>query len=278
MQMVTWTKEIVWQCCRMLNRTGFFHKLGQHYQLVVREVEIPLRGLPEEFAQFRICHLSDLHLGEYCTPKELQRLVETVNELQADVICFTGDLIDREPRFLAQALPFLQKLHAGHGKLAVLGNHDYRAGVTEVTTTLKEAGFQVLVNQHLLLQRGEAQLAILGLDDCLYGLPDIDKALEGLEAGAIALLLVHEPDYADQIISTRIVLQLSGHSHGGQVRLPRLGALLTPQLGSKYSDGLYRLPHRDLLLYTSRGLGSTIMPLRIGCPPEVVMLTLTCAE
>jgi predicted MPP superfamily phosphohydrolase len=172
--------------------------------------------------------------------------------------------------------PVLANLNARHGVYAALGNHDLWTDVNIVLGAFEDIRMPVFVNQGIPITRGKSQLYLAGLDDGWSGQPDLDAALEGAPKDTPIILLYHEPDLADQIsLDKRVSLQLSGHSHGGQIRFPLIGAPLLPYLAWKYDQGLYRV--RDLWVYTNRGLGVTNIPIRYNCRPEITEITLTPA-
>ncbi|WP_134683190.1 metallophosphoesterase [Brevibacillus migulae] len=259
---------------KWLDRIGIFAFFPERDRLEVHEMKLSLPRLPHSFEGFRICHFTDLHVGHYLDEVGLTRLVETITSCEPDLICFTGDLVDKDVNSLEEAMPFLQNLKAPAGKFAVLGNHDYRTDAMAVIQAWKQAGFCVLRNQHAAVSRAKERLYILGVDDVLYGDPQLEEALEGIPEAACKILLAHEPDYASTAAAYPIDLQLSGHSHGGRVRLPVVGHLLVPQLGSLYPDGYYDAGGSGLQVFTSRGVGTTLMPVRFLCPPQIAMITL----
>lgn len=226
----------------------------------------------------KIAHFSDTHLGHYYEPEDLQVAVDKVNENKPDFICFTGDLFDRDLVKVRESIAVLSGLKAPYGKFAVLGNHDYRTGADEVRRIISEAGFQLLDNQHQTLLIGGQPLCIAGIDNVSHGRPDIEAAIRDIPQESCVILLAHEPDIADTAAGYPIDLQLSGHSHGGQVRLPFIGHLLTPEYGHKYPDGLQQVPHSSLQVYTSRGLGTTILPIRFFCRPEITIIELASQQ
>ncbi|RNB81119.1 metallophosphoesterase [Brevibacillus fluminis] len=254
--------------------TGGYSVFIERFRFTFREVEIRIPRLPAAFDGLRIAHLSDLHLGYHLEIGDLSHVFDRVAEWQPDLICFTGDLVDLSTDPLESALPVLARLQAPLGKYAVLGNHDYRSAEAKITDCLQQAGFHVLVNQNKLLERDGQTLCVAGVDDILHGQPDLQAALTGIDPAICKLLLAHEPDYADDIPDGLIDLQMSGHSHGGQVRLPFAGALLLPPYGKKYPDGLQRRSGGTQLVYTTRGIGTTVLPIRFLCRPEVGLLTL----
>ena len=243
---------------------------------VVKHVTIPVRNLGPAFEGFTIVQLSDFHLYPYTKLELIRRCVQLANDLRPGLIVLTGDFVWRNVEAIHDLAPVLAQLNARHGVFAVMGNHDRWTDVRVVKSALTAASLPILDNQGLTLQEGQHRLYLAGLDDGWSGHPDLDAALEGAPSGVPIVLLVHEPDLADRYcLDGRITLQLSGHSHGGQVRLPGKGALALPELGTKYDMGLYRV--RDMWLYTNRGIGCIIEPFRFNCAPEITCFTLVRA-
>jgi uncharacterized protein len=242
--------------------------------LDVTHIDLPLGKLPDAFAGFTIAQISDLHFGPFIQPPHIDPVIDQVLALHADAIVITGDLVSRishgEPDMIVQTL---SRLRADHGVFAILGNHDWWSGARVVTKALQRAGITVLSNCHHAWQRSGQRLSLAGVDDVWCGKHDLTAALRGIPADETVIALVHEPDYADEVANDpRVVLQLSGHSHGGQVRVPFGGALRLPSWGKKYPCGRYRI--RDLTLYTNRGIGVVSWPVRFACRPEVTLFTL----
>lgn len=242
-------------------------------RLQLRRVPLRLPHLPPEFAGLRIVHISDLHLGGWLKRKRLLAWLTRINALRPDLVILTGDLVDEDaaqaPDGLAAALQTLEP-----PAIAVLGNHDYRRGVALVRQALQRCGIRVLRNEVHTLRRGAAQLHFAGLGDQAWHDDDLDALLEQLPPQGVAILLAHEPDIADvAAASERFALQLSGHTHGGQVRLPLLNrAHILPGRGQYYSAGRARVG--DLTVYTNRGLGMVRLWLRFNCRPELTLLEL----
>lgn len=240
----------------------------------VVHLAVQMPDLPKPFIGTRVVHFSDLHVGHYCGSADVKRVADLIRREKPDLICFTGDLVEESAKGLSSIALVLGELQAPLGKYAVLGNHDYRAREQQqVSKAWTSAGFEVLQNRHVRLNKMDSSIFIAGIDDALYGVPDLAMALEGIVEGQTVILLSHEADIADQAAAYPVRLQLSGHSHGGQVRLPFLGAILTPKLGEKYVQGLHRVSSR-LQVYTTRGIGTTILPIRFLCRPELTVLTL----
>jgi predicted MPP superfamily phosphohydrolase len=222
-----------------------------------------------------LIQFSDVHLGRYFSLKRLEEITSKIEHLQPDILCFTGDLFDAMNGYPNdKIIPILSKLKAPYGKFAVLGNHDYRSGKKTVTNLLESCGFRVLINERDLVKRAGKHIQMVGVDEILHGQPDLSAALGDNPEQLFTILLAHEPDYADHASGFPIDLQISGHSHGGQIRLPILGALFTPEYGQKYVQGLYKVKDSSLLVYTNRGIGTTQLPFRLFCRPELTVFTL----
>jgi predicted MPP superfamily phosphohydrolase len=166
----------------------------------------------------------------------------------------------------------LGELRAPLGVFGILGNHDDSADPRVVTRSLEAHGVTVLRNFNLRIETRGERLWIAGVDDVLTGNAQLGQALQGIPADGATVLLAHEPDFADSVASQAVDLQLSGHSHGGQVRFSLLGAVYLPPMARKYPYGLNQIGR--LKVYTNRGLGTTFLPARFGCPPEITLLTL----
>ena len=244
----------------------------------VRRLSLTLSRLPRAFDGYRLVHVSDLHADGWMTPARLSSAVDRINAEAPDLVAITGDFVTRSIFYstghLAPPLAgALSRLEARDKVVAVLGNHDHSVGAEAVRRPLAEAGVRELANDVFAVRREGAVLQIAGVDDYKKGLDRLDLVLEKLEKEGAAILLAHEPDFADESrVSGRFDLQLSGHSHGGQIRLPLVGPLFLPPLSRKYPAGLYRVG--DMLQYTNRGLGVAHLRLRFMCRPEITVFTL----
>lgn len=238
--------------------------------LTVRRLTLPIRGLPAAADGLRLVQLSDFHLRPVTEIDHIRRAVSLANSLQPDVIVLTGDYVTVQAEDIFELAPVLGGLNARLGVFTVLGNHDLWTNRNVVTQGLRQAGLPVLINQGLSV----GGLYLAGLDDAWSGAPDLAQALAGCPAGTPAVLLAHEPDFVDEWSrDPRVAVQLSGHSHGGQVRLPGLGAVIVPPYGRKYDYGLYQVHHTRL--YTNPGIGLAVPGVRVNCRPEVTEITLT---
>jgi hypothetical protein len=190
------------------------------------------------------------------------------------VIVITGDFVSSLESDEAQIIETeLTRLTAPLGVYGILGNHDWWNDRLVVIAAAQRAGVRMLVNERQTLERAGEQLHLVGLDDYWQGRLNLAAAMDGLPADAPAILFEHEPDYADLAAhDPRFMLQLSGHSHGGQVRLPFVGPVVLPRYAQRYPVGLQRAG--ELWVYTNRGIGVTGIPVRFNCRPEVTLLTL----
>lgn len=237
------------------------------YRLQVER--LTLGGWPAALAGLRLVQLSDFHLYPFTPLWFVQEVVAQANALRPDVVVLTGDYVLESAESIFDLAPALAQLNPRLGVAAILGNHDHWADVRIVRQGLREAGIPLLTNQRLTL----GGLIVAGLDDPWAGRPDLAATLDGVRLGAPLILLAHEPDFVDEFSrDPRIRLQLSGHSHGGQVRLPGLGAPFLPRYAEKYDLGLYQV--RQTWLYTNRGIGMTGAHIRFNCPPEITEITL----
>lgn len=238
-------------------------------------IDIAIPNLSSVFDGFKLVQISDLHASYAMPQKRLDRFVQIVNQQQPDVIVITGDIITKHRNFNTVKLEHtLRKLISKSGTLAVLGNHDHwPAKIVKLKKLLINSNIANLNNEVYLIKRATQQLAIAGIDDPYWGHPDLKKVIAHLPSGFPAILLVHEPDYIGKSAKThRFALQLSGHSHGGQIRLPFFKPLALPTGGRKYFIGLNQL--EDTMAYTNRGLGMTNLPLRFNSRPEITVFTL----
>jgi predicted MPP superfamily phosphohydrolase len=241
----------------------------------VRPVELTLPRLAPEFDGYRLVQFGDLHLDDWSKPERLHRLVEKVNEQRPDLVAITGDFASYSARELdaRRLIEALRGLRTRDGNVAILGNHDYLTDVKLVRRCICEGGVMELSNSVHTLRRGEAALHVAGIDDVMEGRSRLDLVLRDLPDEGAAILLAHEPDFADVSAATgRFDLQLSGHSHGGQVAVPFLRRLILPPFSQRYTRGLHDV--RGMIQYTNRGIGFVHARLRFLCRPEITVFTL----
>lgn len=244
--------------------------------------EIRLQRLPRRLDGLRIVQLSDFHYDPYVDIRVITSAVDMANQLQPDLVVLTGDFVSQGPfagrydppaaRDAEPCSQILSRLRPRLGVFAVLGNHDYYTDPDVVAEILRSRGFHVLRNQSFALEQDGTRLWLAGINDAVAGADDLDLALQKIPGSEAVVLLAHEPDFADWVPPGHVDLQLSGHSHGGQIVLPVIGPPYLPPLARKYPWGLRRLG--PLTLYTNRGLGTITLPLRFNCPPELTLFTL----
>jgi len=245
------------------------------------ELTLPIKRLPAAWDGFRIAQLSDFHYDEDFSVVPLRKAVEVINTLKPDLIVLTGDfvsapfLVSRRKKAADLIDPCAQlftKLKARLGLYACLGNHDASTDPDRIFHTLQSHNITVLRNHSVPIEKEGKRLWLGGVDDVIEGSPDLDITLQKIPTDEAVVLLAHEPDYATHVAKYSVDLQLSGHSHGGQVRIPFIGAPILPELGVKYSKGLYQVG--KLALYTNVGIGTVNLPVRFDCPPEITLITL----
>lgn len=255
----------------MVAALGIYVTFIERKLLVVKDHEVILKDNGEN--QLKIVQFTDTQLGEYYNLKDLERAVKKINEENADIVVFTGDLIDHAAKYqeLYDVAPVLSKIEAKLGKYAVYGNHDIGGGAERYyEDIMNEAGFEVLENSSTTIQVNNETIRILGGDEAMIGWHDARITTEGIDEEDINLLLLHEPDLIDDYVRYPIDLALSGHSHGGQVALPVVGPIVKNHLAEKYNKGLYSIDNeRKTKLYVSSGLGNTKLPFRLGNIPVI---------
>ena len=246
----------------------------------IETVRIPLRRLPKPFSGIRIAQISDIHMGGWMGKERLQRVVDLLLEQKPELILITGDFLtghgfgSSHRQAVGDLLEVLAPLANTVPTFAVLGNHDYWTDAQAVREMLLAAcGITDLSNAVFTLTRGDANLHLCGVDDVWAGDVKLDEVIARLKDDSPAILLAHEPDFADTSAATgKFDLQVSGHSHGGQVVLPFVGPPILPYLGNKYPSGLYQV--ENMFQYTNRGVGMLSPAVRFNCPPEITIFVL----
>lgn len=249
-----------------------YSKKVEPYWIDVVQVPVTLPHLSAEFEGYRIVQITDVHADRWMTRDRIAQVTQQMNEQKPDLVVLTGDYVTKNAETYAPFLSGFSGLKATDGSIAVLGNHDQWTKPHLIKTTLEEAGVQVLKNEVTAIERNGAFLQIAGVGDVWSGEDNLDKVLQQLSGPSAAIMLAHEPDFADETAATgKFDLQLSGHSHGGQIKIPFMKRV-TPPLGHKYPIGQYQVG--DLIQYTSRGVGVTALQMRFNCRPEITVLTL----
>lgn len=259
-------------------------EVARHW-IEVSRIDIHLPSLPVAFDGLRIAQLSDIHMDEYTEPFFLRHAIEEINRLQPDLVLLTGDFVSNGPRWKKfavgaawQCANILRELTCRE-LYAILGNHDVIVSARWVSRALTANGITVLTNANRAIERGGSRIWLAGLDDPVEGHPDPEKAIPPSIRNVPnepVVLMCHAPDYADYLLAhpagQAVDLMVSGHTHGGQICLPLVGALDLPSLGQKYVQGWFRLG--TMQLYVNRGIGTVGVPFRLNCPPEITLMTL----
>ena len=249
--------------------------LSEPYLLTIEHHSIYLPRLPKAFEGFRIVHLSDIHHSPFTSSEQIERAVETANRLKPDLIALTGDYISHDRRYAAPCAEMLGRLNARYGVFGVLGNHDHWTDAALITDLFRAEGITVLVNQGMRFELGDDAFWLAGVDDTMVGLEDLSLALAGARETEMKLLLAHNPIILRRAARAHVDLVLSGHTHGGQVTLrPERSASGKPR--RRLLRGLGR--QGETQIYVTRGLGTVVLPIRYGCPPEVSLLELRCSR
>ncbi len=246
--------------------------------LVVRETTLIIPKWQKDANPLRIAILADLHVGApYMNLDKVERVVDRTNRAKPDIIVLLGDYIVHgviggsyiAPDLVAAKL---KKLRAPLGVYAVLGNHDGWQGGQNVRPALESAGISVLKNETFQIMHNKKPVWILGLADLWTDMPDVDRPLAKIPVGDSVIALTHNPDIFPKIPS-RVSLTLAGHTHGGQVNLPIVGRLIVPsQFGQRYAIG--HIVENGRHLFVSTGIGTSILPVRFRCPPEISIVTI----
>ncbi len=245
--------------------------------VAVKPVEVALAGLPAAFAGFRIVQMTDIHIGPTIGKEFIDQLVARSNSLKPDVVAITGDLVDGSVASLGKFLEPLRDLEARHGVFFVTGNHEYFSGADEWIAHLRELGVTVLRNERVTIEIDGAAIDLAGIDDPTgtsfapgHG-PDLAGALAGRDPARPVILLAHQPKAAHEAAEHGVALQLSGHTHGGQI----FPFNFLVKLQQPFVAGLHQL--KDTAIYVSSGTGYWGPPMRVGFPAEITDITLRIA-
>ncbi len=244
-----------------------------------------IANLPPAFEGFRIVQFSDIHLEQYMEEWFLNEVIARVNALNPDLLVITGDFVSRGPLAVemsysaaSRCAELLRGLTCPQ-RFGVLGNHDAMVGSRIIRDHMENNGLPILVNQFVNIERGGQRIILSGLDDYGGGEPNLPLAVPE-KPDAPVILMVHEPDFAMHLATHRrgplVNLVLSGHTHGGQIRIPGLPPLALPPFGKLFPEGHYHLG--DTQLYVNRGIGTVGVPFRFNCPPEITVATLRAAS
>ena len=248
--------------------------------LKVKEYNIKSKNIPDEFYGLKIVQLSDIHYGYHFNKKKLENVVKKINEIKPDIVVLTGDIINNNKisnEEKNELIEELNKIEVTIGKYAIKGNHDY--DFKDFEQVLNDSSFINLNDTFEIIHGNNSNIMISGVSTNLHGENKINEKLDSskkyLENNSVnyKILLLHEPDYIDDIKDISYDLTLAGHSHNGQVRLPFIGAIYTPKGAKKYYSEYYKVKNTDM--YISNGLGTTIMNLRLFNKPSISLYRLT---
>lgn len=262
------------------------------YRHTVRKVKLRFKNLPENFKGYKIVQISDVHSGSFFNPQKLQKAIDLINEQDADVVLFTGDMVNNYADEFKPFIPLFKSIKAKDGKFSILGNHDYgdygawnsREEKAQNIPNLKnyqaEAGFKMLRNENIALEKNGEKIYLLGVENWgikpfpQYG--DLNKALVGVPENAIKVLMSHDPTHFDEVVKkhkTHVHLTLSGHTHGMQFGLDLKNIKWSP-VKFKYKKWADLYESEGKYLYVNRGFGVIAYPGRVGINPEITVIEL----
>ena len=244
--------------------------------IIVKEYSNTYENLPQEYHGLKIIHISDIHYGNTTFKKQLNHMMNKINELNPDIVVFTGDLIDKDFKYqdtdIDNIVTILSKINTTIGKYSIKGNQD-----TEIfEQIMQKSNFIVLNNtSDLIYKNSTTPIYINGIGSSIKQEIDITKAFEKNNKNIFTITIMHEPDNIDEILQTYTVdLALAGHSHNGQVRLPFIGSIVKNQDAKKYDDAYYKINNTDL--YISGGIGTSTLPFRLFNRPSINLYRLRC--
>ena len=249
------------------------YAIDEANSLSVEQVRITLPRLPKKLDGFRVLHLSDTHHSPFTGLEHISRAVAIANQLNPDLVALTGDYVSHEAQYIAPVAKVLGELKAAHGVYACLGNHDHWTDAESMTQQLEHHGVRVLVNEGFRLESTDAPFWLCGVDDHMVGKTDLPAALKGAFPDEFKLLLAHNPVIFRRAARASVDLTLSGHTHGGQVKMRDPEKRLLPN--RRLTSGLHRRFQSHI--YITRGIGTVVLPIRFQCPPEISVLELRCS-
>ncbi len=245
----------------------------------VETVQVKLKRLPKSFSGLRIAQISDIHMGGWMNLDRFQQVADLILAEKPDVLLITGDFLlgyhftEEMKQALEDLTGVLSSLAEAIPSFAVLGNHDYWTDPDSVRSMLVSSGITDLTNTVFTMTRDSNSLYFCGVDDVWEGDVRLEDVIAQLKDDNAAILMVHEPDYADTSAATgKFDLQVSGHTHGGQVSIPLFGPPILPYLGQNYPSGLYKVG--NMFQYTNRGIGMIGPAVRFNCRPEITIFVL----
>jgi len=242
----------------------------------VEKISVEIENLPEEFEGIKIVHLTDFHSKDF--GEREKRVLEILEDLNPDFVFITGDFIDHKTKDINSCQEFWNRLgNKYQGNIfGVLGNHEYwidHLDANSIKNLLEESGIIVLRNENKKISRDDKYIYLIGVDDPDTGRDDLLKATINIEKNIPKILLAHSPDIVDNLQGKQTDLILSGHTHGGQIKIPFIRPFWTPTKNrGKYASGLFEI--NDIYLYVNRGIGTAAIPIRFNCPPEIAVIEL----
>ena len=263
------------------------------YRHTARKVKLKIKNLPEKFKGYKIVQISDVHSGSFFHPEKLQHAIHLINEQNADLVLFTGDMVNNYADEFKPFINLFKSINAKDGKFSVLGNHDYggygawksleekEQNVPQLIQYQKEAGFKMLRNENISIEKNGEKIYILGVEN--WGVPpfpqfgDLDKALIGVPENAVKILMSHDPTHFDEVVKhhkTNVQLTLSGHTHGMQFGLDLKNFKWSP-VKFKYPKWVDLYESNGKYLYVNRGFGVIAYPGRVGVKPEITVFELS---
>ncbi len=248
------------------------------YRPVLERIDLPLPDGAEGLDGLRIAFIADTHHGPFIDESDLQRAIGLLRNEEFELALFGGDYISESPRYAPAAGAALSAVMemASIGGAAVLGNHDLTVSTSRVQDVIATMGIPVLRNDVTVFDYKGSQLAIAGIDETLLGEPHPHRTMQQVPEGVPALALWHEPEFAEMAAAEGAFAQLSGHTHGGQIRIPGIGPVGLPVHGKRHVIGTSNAD--GMTVYTTRGVGVYRPPVRVNCPPEVTLVTLRASS
>jgi predicted MPP superfamily phosphohydrolase len=247
--------------------------LNEANSLEIEKVSIALKRLPKSLDGFRLVHLSDIHHSPFTEIEHIQRAVEIANSLAPDLFVLTGDYVSHEADYIKPMAQVLGQLRSEFGTFACLGNHDHWTNADLVTSSLRSERIEVMINEGLRFSARDASFWLAGVDDYMVGKTDLKAALRGSFPDEMKILLAHNPVIIRRAARAGVDLMLSGHTHGGQIKIREEEKRILPK--RRFKNGLYR--RKNTQIYITRGIGTVVLPVRYRCPPEISLIELRCA-
>lgn len=249
------------------------YALAEANSLSVEKIEIGLKRLPKKLEGFRLIHLSDIHHSPFTGLEHISRAIKIANTLKPDMFVLTGDYVSHDSEYIKPVAEVLGKLDSEFGTFACLGNHDHWTDARLVTESFRNENIKVLVNEGIRFKARDASFWLAGVDDYMVGKTDLPSALRGSFPDEMKMLLAHNPVIVRQAARYEVDLVLSGHTHGGQVKLREDEKQVFGK--RRLKNGLHS--RRDTQIYITRGIGTVVLPVRYQCPPEISLIELKCA-